>query len=436
VDFLRKSRRLTGTKLGCGEGGCGACTVAFEMTDKATGQMTTRSVNACMQLVCALDGVRITTIEGLGGRDTGYHPLQKKVADCDGSQCGFCTPGQVMSMFAVLSNDAVPSAKAIEESFDGNLCRCTGYRPILQSFRQFADGQESMGELPSKPKSAAPTPIPMKSLRMVDSHSDHEYIRVLTLAELFPVWDSLLEAGRIVELVCGNTGRIGVAKYFRHAEEPMWPATVERLSLVDISKIPDMNRVETLPSGLCVGACVSIAELIEILTLGGGSAYVAAARHLKQVAGTQVRNAGSWGGNLVMSKDRARFPSDVRTVLATLNAQLIVASKNGGHDVMKMRDFLGHNMERRVLVSVHIPKHPDSVVVKTFRTAVRHCNARWLSSFLQTFLPLPSPPFYTNAHQAFLKTFTFLTSIFLYILASSHGLPLLSFLRTYLQAQS
>ena len=138
--------RLTGTKLGCGEGGCGACTVVLSKVSASVrderGELVYsyehKSVNACLTPIYSCVGQHVITIEGLGNARDGMHPVQMAIARAHGSQCGFCTPGFVMSMYALLlcsrSDDGVLNAHDIEEALSGNLCRCTGYRPILKGF--------------------------------------------------------------------------------------------------------------------------------------------------------------------------------------------------------------------------------------------------------------------------------------------------------------
>ena len=98
------------------------------LVDPQTGD--TVPINACLRRLAAVDGCHILTTEGLGSKKAGFHPLQLAIADGNGSQCGFCTPGWVMNMFSLLGKKEQPTAKEIEDNFDGNLCRCTGYRPV------------------------------------------------------------------------------------------------------------------------------------------------------------------------------------------------------------------------------------------------------------------------------------------------------------------
>ena len=140
LQYLRDILNLTGTKLGCGEGGCGACTVMLSSQDKDC-VIRHISANACLTPVCALDGIAVTTVEGIGGMKQGLHPIQKRIASAHGSQCGFCTPGIVMALYAKLRADPMATPRELEESMDGNLCRCTGYRPIIDAVRSLSNNK-------------------------------------------------------------------------------------------------------------------------------------------------------------------------------------------------------------------------------------------------------------------------------------------------------
>jgi len=138
--YLRNTLKLCGTKLGCGEGGCGACTVM--VSHFKDGKVVHRAVNACLAPVMSVHLCAVTTVEGIGSTKTKLHKVQRVLVENHGSQCGFCTPGIVMSMYTLLRTDPVPTEHMIERALQGNLCRCTGYRPILQGFKMFtAEGR-------------------------------------------------------------------------------------------------------------------------------------------------------------------------------------------------------------------------------------------------------------------------------------------------------
>lgn len=140
LHYLRRKLGLTGTKLGCAEGGCGACTVMVSRFDLDSQRPLHVSVNACLAPLVSLNMASVTTVEGIGSIARKIHPVQERIARSHGSQCGFCTPGLVMSMYTLLRNHPRPDLHLLHEAFQGNLCRCTGYRPILEGFKTFTEG--------------------------------------------------------------------------------------------------------------------------------------------------------------------------------------------------------------------------------------------------------------------------------------------------------
>ncbi|PIC32054.1 hypothetical protein B9Z55_012532 [Caenorhabditis nigoni] len=135
--YLRDVLKLTGTKIGCNEGGCGACTIMVSHVEN--GEIKHFSANSCLMPICGVFGKAVTTVEGIGSvAKNRLHPVQERLAKAHGSQCGFCTPGFVMAMYALLRNNPNPTVADINLGLQGNLCRCTGYRPILEAFYSFA----------------------------------------------------------------------------------------------------------------------------------------------------------------------------------------------------------------------------------------------------------------------------------------------------------
>ncbi|HMZ02522.1 MAG TPA: 2Fe-2S iron-sulfur cluster-binding protein, partial [Burkholderiaceae bacterium] len=147
LDHLREQQHCRGVKEGCAEGDCGACTVALGELDGAPGaeRLTWRAVNACIRFLPSVDGKEVVTAEGLAEADGRLHPVQQALVDHHGSQCGFCTPGFVMSLFVeglnrvVAGGDQRPTREGLMDALSGNLCRCTGYRPILEAGLAAAD---------------------------------------------------------------------------------------------------------------------------------------------------------------------------------------------------------------------------------------------------------------------------------------------------------
>src|SRR5476651_604823 len=138
LDWLREQRGLKGTKEGCAEGDCGACTVVLERADGSKGGGKREAINACIALLGQMDGQSLRTVEGLSGKEGGPHPVQVAMAEADATQCGFCTPGFVMSAYAYASGGEPPELETIHDALAGNLCRCTGYRPIVEAMMRVA----------------------------------------------------------------------------------------------------------------------------------------------------------------------------------------------------------------------------------------------------------------------------------------------------------
>ncbi len=154
---------LTGTKVGCGQGGCGACTVMLSHRDPQTGTAVHRAINACLRPICSLDGMMVTTTEGIGNVHEGLDPVQHCIAMHNGTQCGFCTPGFVMTAHAFLQKKPAPSEQEIEDIFGGNLCRCTGYRPILHAVRTLAGDYDAAADQTQKCLMDPCYPVPRRN---------------------------------------------------------------------------------------------------------------------------------------------------------------------------------------------------------------------------------------------------------------------------------
>lgn len=311
-----KELNLTGPKLGCGEGGCGACTVLVSRC--INGEIEHRTVNGCLALLCSVDGCHVITIEGLGSTDkSNLHPTQSRLAELSGSQCGFCTPGMVMSLYATITsnNDPPLTMQDIEESLDGNLCRCTGYRPILDSAKTFACDIDKLPkeksskltsttldkclsfskdnvspptqvEFPSKLKDHIPQFIHIKG-------SSVEWYRPVSLKELFDLRRTY--PGDASKLIFGNT-RVQIETRFRQRKYSR---------LISVTHIQELQQFERTTDVLIFGAGVTFthlkAKLIEWTKekKTNGDFCQALLHQLNQFASTQIRNVASLGGNIV-----------------------------------------------------------------------------------------------------------------------------------------
>ena len=393
--YLRDTAQLAGTKVSCAEGGCGACTVLLRRT-RDEGWLP---VNACLRPLCSLHGQEVLTAEGLGGGKLPLHRLQRALAEGNGSQCGFCSPAMVASAVALAEKRAkegaaVPSAAEVELALTGNICRCTGYQPIVKSFceafRSAPGGQCGVGDVEDlcSPASA----VPAAAAAVAGCHHARHAARCASSAaapfatsgwtQAASVEDAVaaLKAVEGAEVVCGNTALAGVAKYY--AQPVGYPPAPPPL-FVDVQAVSEMRGVSLGGDGvLRVGAASSLDELREALVEhrdASSALFGSAAELLLRVATPQVRAVGSIGGSVAFAARNTAFPSDVALMLIAARTTAKVVDVSSGVKLsLPVSQYLAGGGEGVLLVSFEIPIEATGTTVVLDKVAKRSHNAHSL----------------------------------------------------------
>jgi len=316
LDWLRDRRGLKGTKEGCAEGDCGACTVVLERADSAGG-VRREAINACIALLGQIDGAGVRTVEGLEGADGAPHPVQLALAESGGTQCGFCTPGFVMTAFAFAAGGEKPDLEIIHDALAGNLCRCTGYRPIVEAMARIAGA-------PVDPPQVLPA-------RADSAVFDGTFFAPHTLDDLL----GLRVAHPDAVLLAGGTDLGLLAS---RARTP--PASV-----IHVAHVPELRVIRPDKEQITIGAAVTYAEAMPTLI----GLYPGLKTYLARLGSRQIRTLGTIGGNI----GTASPIGDMPPVLLALEASLRLASVRGARDLPLDQFFLGY---RRTALA------PDEVI--------------------------------------------------------------------------
>ncbi|CAG5124756.1 unnamed protein product, partial [Candidula unifasciata] len=381
-DYIRDVAGLKGTKVMCREAGCGCCAVA--VTHASGGdKVETMSINSCITPLYSVDGWQITTTEGIGNQKDGFHPIQKQVAKHNATQCGYCTPGFVMSMYGLLHQNPKLTQQEIEDSFDGHICRCTGYRSILDAMKTFGSDATGPNAKPidiedlnkhlcpktgekCKKDTKSNCPITPPSSLSLDLR-DSKWHRPLNLKELGTIFTK--NKGKSIRLVFGNTST-GIFKFDG-------PYDI----YIDLHSVEELYQYKESASSVIFGANTTLTKLKEHmknLQYKPGFFYCTRViRHLKVLASVLVRNAGCIAGNLMIKHNHPDFPSDLFTMMAAIGASVGVYDTSSGkitkHPILEFLQKV--KMAGKVLAFLEIPKFEENEHYRSFKITPRWQNA-------------------------------------------------------------
>lgn len=314
-----RANGLTGSKEGCAEGDCGACSVALVDRD-ANGKPTYRAFNSCIALVPMFAGREIVTVEGLakcGADRQQLHPVQAAMVEHYGSQCGYCTPGFVVSMFEAYYRDGCKEPWQVSDQLCGNLCRCTGYRPIRDAAVTALEQRPPAADDAFAARLKVPVHPPM-ALNYVAGEA--KFFRPTSLPGLF----TLLETYPTAQLVAGAT-EIGVELNKKFKAFPL---------LISTEGVPELTRIAKADDVWRIGAGATLTNIEEAL----GGEYPSIAKMLRVFAARQIRNRATLGGNLVTASPIG----DSAPVLLTLDASVVLTTAKGDRTVPLADFFTGY----------------------------------------------------------------------------------------------
>ena len=370
LQWLRETRQLTGTKEGCAEGDCGACTVVVAES-RGDGALAWKPINACIRPLPALDGKAVFTVESLAPPGGSLHPVQQAMVECHGSQCGFCTPGFAMSLFGLYKNAHRPSREAVDDALSGNLCRCTGYRPILEAARR-------MGEIDAGACGATGWRGPgvaADGSRIVTADEERLAAELDALARdgtfvyeaagqrwLAPVdADGLANACAAhpdARLVAGATDvGLWITKHHRNLG-----------TMISTLGARDLAEVRRDGGALTIGAAASLADAFDALD----GEYPELHEAWIRFASVPIRQAGTLGGNVANGSPIG----DSMPALIALGAT-VVLRKGGATRAMPLEDYyLDYQKTARepgeLLAAVVVPARTAGLTLRAYKLSKRY----------------------------------------------------------------
>jgi xanthine dehydrogenase small subunit len=339
LDWLR-AQRLTGTKEGCAEGDCGACTIVLDHGTQRSPRY--QAVNSCLMLMPQLDGLDVVTVEGIA-QNGELHPVQKLLIETDGTQCGFCTPGFVMAMYA-LSKAREPRDEAhIHEALAGNLCRCTGYRAIVDACKEI--------------------PLPAHERKGGATAERRQFLKFTNRAQLFVAPDSLAE---ILELRASNPDAIvwaGGTDLGLRASKGR-----EHFPLVlSTANLPELKHVDVASNALVIGGAATYTDALPLID----KHFPSFGALVRRIGSRQVRNLGTFAGNLVTASPIG----DTIPALMALGAEVQLASRRGARALPVEQFVTGYRKTAlgadEIVTTVLIPLLPETARFETYKISKR-----------------------------------------------------------------
>lgn len=351
LEVLREDLGSCGTKEGCGEGDCGACTVV--LGEAREGKLDYKAINSCIRLAHSIDGMALWTVEDLAAEDGTLHPAQEAMVQCHGSQCGFCTPGFVMSLFGMYQNHVCKNEpvtrELAQEELSGNLCRCTGYRPIL-------DAAQQMAQLP---------PVRVDEASLVSQLEELAHKR-----DAMPATGAYLAPRTLPQLLAARAEHPGAQIVAGCTDVGLWVTKMHKQygQVLDVTQVNELRRIEHYDNHLAIGAAATLTEAFEALVADRPQLKTFANRF----AGLPVRNSGTLGGNVANGSPIG----DSMPLLIALGAHIVLMSVRGHREMPLEAFYTGYRQNLlapdEVVAWIKVPRSTPGELLRAYKISKRY----------------------------------------------------------------